>query len=81
MVLADGDSVEVGRGVIEGMVVIEGDNDGGGSLGRTGSEGEAVKLGDAVNRTDGRGVGGGIQWMMVMTKEPWKEKKLKTAKC
>ena len=54
MVLADGDAVEVGRGVIEGMVVIEEDNDGGVSLGRIGAKGEAAKLGDAVNRIDGR---------------------------
>ena len=60
MMLTDGDSVDVGRGVIEGMVVIEEDNDGGVSLGRIGAEGEAVKLGDAVNRIEGRGVAEGI---------------------
>jgi hypothetical protein len=34
MWLSDGDAVEVGRGVIEGTVVIEGDDDGGVSMGR-----------------------------------------------
>jgi hypothetical protein len=51
---------EIENGMIEGMVEIEGDNDGRVAIGRIGGEGTMVKLGEVVSAIEGRGVVEGI---------------------